>query len=248
VAQGGEDVWQRKASNAIARVPALGHGGAMQPLAIYDMDKTITRRATMPGWLVGWLIHEAPWRVLLAPAMITATLAYAARLVSRGRYKELMVALVMGRSVSATRVAARVESFVAGQLAHNLRAEAVAQIAADRNAGRRIVMATASNSFYAVAIGAALGIGDVISTRMRVDGDRLLARIDGENCYGAAKLRMVESWLAAHGLSDAPIRFYSDHDSDAPMFERAAEPVAANPDATLRTLARQRGWPIVDWS
>jgi HAD superfamily hydrolase (TIGR01490 family) len=232
---------------AIAPRRARGHGGAMQPLSIYDMDKTITRRATMPGWLTGWLLHEAPWRVLLAPAMVACAAAYAVGLLSRTRFKELIQALVMGRSVSAARVAARAERFVAAQIADNLRADALAQIASDRADGRRIVMATASNTFYADAIGAALGIDDVIATRVRRAGDQLLAVIDGENCYGAAKLRMVDAWLAQHGLTGAPIRFYSDHVSDAPMLERAAEPVAANPSAPLRALARQRGWPIVDW-
>jgi HAD superfamily hydrolase (TIGR01490 family) len=219
----------------------------MQPLAIYDMDKTITRHATMPGWLIGWLVHEAPWRVLLAPAMLACTLGYALKCVSRARYKELMQRLVMGASVPAARVAARAERFAVHQIAHNLRAEAVAQIATDRAQGRRVIMATASNAFYADAIGAALAIDYVIATRVVTAGGQLLARIDGENCYGAAKLRMVDNWLAVHGLSDAPIRFYSDHVSDAPMLERAAEPVAANPSAALRTLAQRRGWPIVDW-
>jgi phosphoserine phosphatase len=58
---------------------------------------------------------------------------------------------------------------------------------------------------------------------------------------------MVEDWLAAHALTGAPMRFYSDHPSDAPMFELADEAVAANPTRALRALAVARGWSIVDW-
>ena len=58
---------------------------------------------------------------------------------------------------------------------------------------------------------------------------------------------MVEAWLDAQGLTAAPLRFYSDHVSDAPMFERAAEPVAVSPSPALRRLATERGWPIRDW-
>ena len=43
------------------------------------------------------------------------------------------------------------------------------------------------------------------------------------------------------------IRFYSDHVSDAPVLEWADEPVAVNAHGPLRTLAKARGWPIVDW-
>jgi phosphatidylglycerophosphatase C len=219
----------------------------MQPLAIYDMDKTITRRATFPGWLAGWLVHEAPWRIVFGPMLMGAALGYALRLVSRTRLKELLQRWVMGSPVDAARVAARAQAFAKAQVAGNVHADALAQIAADRAQGRRIIMATASNAYYAAAIGAALGIEDVIATNVAGDRGQLLARINGENCYGDAKLRMVDAWLAVRGLSAAPIRFYSDHDSDAPMFERAAEPVAANPSPQLRRLALERGWPIFDW-
>ena len=45
----------------------------------------------------------------------------------------------------------------------------------------------------------------------------------------------------------AYIRFYSDHASDAPCLEWADEAFATNPHGRLRTLARTRGWTILDW-
>ena len=65
--------------------------------------------------------------------------------------------------------------------------------------------------------------------------------------YAAAKRAMVEDWLAAQALTGAPLRFYSDHPSDAPMFELADEAVAANPNRALRAMAVARGWAVVDW-
>jgi phosphoserine phosphatase len=44
------------------------------------------------------------------------------------------------------------------------------------------------------------------------------------------------------------VRFYSDHASDAPVFEWADEPVAVNPHDRLKRLAAERGWPVEDWS
>ena len=64
---------------------------------------------------------------------------------------------------------------------------------------------------------------------------------------GAAKLRMVEAWLARTGTQGAHIRFFSDHVSDLPVFERAAEQIATTPSPKLRALAEARGWAIVDW-
>ena len=76
---------------------------------------------------------------------------------------------------------------------------------------------------------------------------RVHAKIDGENCYGPAKLRMIERWLEAEGVTRAHVRFYSDHASDAPVFEWADEAVAVNPHDRLLNLAAQRGWEVVDW-
>ncbi len=218
----------------------------MQHLAVYDLDKTITHRATYAAWLVFWARRQVPWRLLLVPLSAVAGLLYVLKLIGRARLKTINHALLMGRADVAT-VAAEAAAFAAIQVATNVRAGALAQIAADRAEGRRIIIATASYRFYAGAIGAALGIDDVIGTRAVIAGTTLLPQIDGENCYAAAKRAMVEDWLAAHALTGAPMRFYSDHPSDAPMFELADEAVAANPNRALRALAQARGWAVVDW-
>ena len=153
----------------------------------------------------------------------------------------------MGRPARA-RVERRAREFAGRTLGGNVFAGALARLDAERAAGRRIVLATASYGFYADAIAARLGIADVVATRSVWDGDRLLPRIDGENCYDTAKRRMVEAWLAANGLTGAPIRFFSDHVSDLPMFELAAEQVATTPSPKLRAVAAARGWEIVDWT
>ena len=79
------------------------------------------------------------------------------------------------------------------------------------------------------------------------DGN-VLAGLEGENCYGPGKLRMIESWLADEGLKrdQIEVRFYSDHVSDAPVMDWADEPFAVNAHGPLRQLAKLRGWPVLD--
>jgi HAD superfamily hydrolase (TIGR01490 family) len=219
-------------------------------LAIYDMDKTVTRRPTYLPFLLHAARRLAPWRLLLLPVAGLLALAYAAGLIDRARLKELTYGLLVGRGVAPERVAPVVESFAEAQLAGNVLPGARAAIEADRRAGRRLVLATASYELYAGAIGRALGFDDVIATRTHTDAlGRVVARIDGANCYGSAKRDMVEAWLAEQGLvRDAVhIRFYSDHHSDAPMHRLADEAVAANPDARLARLAAAEGWQVVRW-
>jgi HAD superfamily phosphoserine phosphatase-like hydrolase len=123
-------------------------------------------------------------------------------------------------------------------------------IARDKSEGRRLVLATASYRLYADAIAKRLGFDDVIGTGSVIGLDeRIRSRIEGENAYGEAKLRMIAEWVEKSGLTGkhGHVRFYSDHASDAPTFEWADEPIAVNPHARLARLAIRRGWPIEDW-
>jgi len=217
-------------------------------LAIYDMDRTITRHGTYTPWLLFWASRRAPWRLLLLPLACALAVAYLLGLISRGRLKELNHLLLMGGAARRCDVDATAEAFAARVVPAAVFPGALAQIAADRAEGRRIVLATASYEFYATMIARRLGIDTVIATRSVWRGDRLCAKIAGQNCYDGAKLEMVEAWLATLPAPFGHIRFYSDHVSDEPLFERANEAVATTPSPALRALAVQRNWEIIDWS
>ena len=222
----------------------------MSDLAIYDMDRTLTRRATYTPFLVHCALRRAPWRLLFAPLVLLSMLAYVARLIDRAKLKEINHALLLGRAVHPADLKPLVDSFADATVRANIRPGALAAIERDREQGRRLVMATASYRLYASAIAERLGFDDVIGTGSIIGLDeRVHAKIDGENCYGPAKLRMIADWVDKSGLKGAHghVRFYSDHASDAPVFEWADEPVAVNPHGRLRRLADQRGWAVEDW-
>lgn len=219
-------------------------------LAIYDMDKTITRVPTYPGFLRHAALRLAPWRLVLLPLVGLSVLAYGMRLIDRQRLKEVNQRLLLGPHTRKSELATTAVSFAEKTIATNVHPGAFAAIAADRAAGRRLVMATASYRLYVEAIAHQLGFDDVIATNSLTGlDDRVIARVDGENCYGPAKLRMIVAWMEAQGIprDQAHIRFYSDHASDAPVLEWADEPFAVNAHDALRSLARDRGWTIVDW-
>lgn len=223
----------------------------MSDLAIYDMDRTVTRRATYTPFLLYCASRRAPWRLLFLPLVVGSMLAYVVRLIDRGRLKEINHRLLLGPKIHPRDLRRLAEAFADKQLANNIRPGARAAIARDKAEGRRLVLATASYRFYADAIAERLGFDDVIGTGSMIGLDnRVYAKIAGENCYGLAKMRMIADWVEASGLKRAHehVRFYSDHVSDRPAFEWADEPVAVNPHGRLRRLAQQRGWAIEDWA
>jgi phosphoserine phosphatase len=112
-------------------------------------------------------------------------------------------------------------------------------------------MATASYHIYANAIAARLGFTSVVATETQVDAKgKIIARINGDNCYGEAKLTMIEAWMEREGLRRevVHIRFYSDHVSDSPVHYWSDEPIAVNAHDRLARLALTEGWEIRDWS
>jgi HAD superfamily hydrolase (TIGR01490 family) len=221
----------------------------MSALAVYDMDKTVTRGPTYTPFLMHCAVRRAPWRLLLVPLVLLSVLAYALKLIDRARLKEINHHLLIGKAHQRD-LKPLVESFADRQVATNIRPGARRAISRDKADGRRLVLATASYRLYAEAIARRLGFDDVIGTGSIIGlDDRVHAKIDGENCYGPAKLRMIADWVEASGLTGAHghVRFYSDHVSDQPAFEWADEPVAVNPHGKLRRLAEQRGWAIEDW-
>ena len=222
----------------------------MSDLAIYDMDRTVTRQATYTPFLLHCAVHRAPWRLLLLPLVAASMLAYVARLIDRAKLKEINHRLLIGHRVHLSELKPLVESFADRQLATNIRPGARAAIARDKAEGRRLMLATASYRLYADAIAKRLGFDDVIGTGSVIGLDeRVHARIGGENCYGPAKMRMIADWVDASELkgTHGHVRFYSDHVSDRPAFDWADEPVAVNPHGKLRRLAEERGWPVEDW-
>ena len=218
-------------------------------LAIYDMDRTVTRRPTygLFMWHAVWRL--APWRALLAPALVVTGLLYLLRIIDRGRLKELNYRILIGR-VAPEKLDRVIQDFAEVQVRGNVMAAARARLAEDKAAGRRLVMATASYRLYAAAIAERLGFDDVIATDVEYDAHgRTVARIDGRNCYGLGKLDMIEAWLQQQGLEREAvhIRFYSDHISDAPVHHWSDEAFATNAHERLVRLAEMEGWEVLDW-
>lgn len=222
----------------------------MQHLAIYDMDKTITAQPTWTRFLVHAARLRSPWRLALLPVLGVAGLFYLLKLVDRAGLKQVSQRLMLGRALAPADMARVAEAFADIELQAGVLHGARARIEADRAAGYRLVMATASHAYYAAAIARRLGFDDVVATDAKRDAQgHILSELAGENCYGPVKLRMVENWMAGQGLARAQlfVRAYSDHVSDAPLLEWADEGFAVNAHGPLAALARARGWPLLDW-
>lgn len=219
-------------------------------LAIYDMDKTLTRRATYNGFLVHMAKHRAPWRLLLAPLLLFGLVLYYTKIWSRSQLKQFSQSILIGRRVKSEDYDRYLGSHADKVLHLNIYPQIKDRLRAEKADGYRHVIATASYRLYVTAIAERLEFDAVIATDLVTDGGgHILAEIDGENCYETAKLDKVKQWMAQHGLDRGAchIRAYSDHVSDWPLLDYADEAFATNPHQPLLEMAHAKGWQVIDW-
>ena len=126
-------------------------------------------------------------------------------------------------------------------------AEPLALVKEHHDRGEKVYIVSATLHEIVEQIAEDLGFdGAVGSTCEIVDGvytGRSLRAV-----HGAGKAEAVRSLAAAEGLDLAACTAYSDSYSDVPFLEAVGHPVAANPDRKLRRIARERGWPVVDFA
>ena len=220
-------------------------------IAIYDLDKTITRRPTFTHFLLFYARRTAPFRLVGLPIWIMALIGYRVGLYGRKPLKQFGISMFMGRNLDTETLAEVVTNFVSEAVLTDIQPGAAKSIENDRSQNQKLLIATAAPAFYANKIGDLMGFDAVVATqhRLRSDG-RICHFIDGENCYGPEKLKMVKTWFDAQGLKreDCHISVYSDHASDAPLMDWAHAAYLVNPSAKLRKLAAQKNWQVRDFS
>ena len=114
-----------------------------------------------------------------------------------------------------------------------------------RSAGDTLLIITATNAFVTSPIADRLGIEHLIATEPERADDAFTGRVAGTPSFREGKVSRLHEWLATTGYSLSGSHFYSDSHNDLSLLELVDHPVAVDPDDPLRTVAEERGWPII---
>jgi HAD superfamily hydrolase (TIGR01490 family) len=140
------------------------------------------------------------------------------------------------------------EEWFAESVVHHVQDAGRRAVERHRENGDLVAIVTGATPYAALPLARELGIDHVIATELEVSGDgAFTGRVAPPINYGVGKVTRVERLAKIHGFSPEESTFYSDSITDLPLLERVGTPVAVNPDARLRRIAKKRGWRIEEW-
>ena len=121
-------------------------------------------------------------------------------------------------------------------------------VASHRAAGDVCVIITATNSFVTAPIAKEYDVEFLIATEPAHHAGEFTGLVHGVPSFREGKITRLEAWMASHGWTwgdFADSTFYSDSLNDLPLLTLVKNPVAVDPDDTLRAHAEQHGWRIL---
>jgi HAD superfamily hydrolase (TIGR01490 family) len=122
---------------------------------------------------------------------------------------------------------------------------ALAQLHLD--AGQRVWLVTAAPAELASLLARRLGLTGALGPVSEVKGGIYTGRLVGEPLHGPAKAEAITALAEKEGLDLTLCSAYSDSANDLPMLSAVGHPVAVNPDATLKRIAKENEWEIRDF-
>src|SRR5688572_24125032 len=201
--------------------------------AFFDLDKTVIARASMvafgkPLYRHGLLSRWLLLRALYGQLVYLYLGADEARL---ARMRNAVLALTKGWDhVHVSRIVEEALEEVVDPIVFD---EALDLMRTHRDAGRRVVIISASPAEVVVPLAGYLGADEAVATRARLDDD---GRYSGElefYAYGPHKAEAMREMAEEEGVDLEASYAYSDSITDLPMLEAVGHPVVVNPDREL---------------
>jgi HAD superfamily hydrolase (TIGR01490 family) len=211
--------------------------------ALFDVDNTL-----IPGqacevrffrylWakgLVGWreLRRSLSWLIRQGPSVSIHPLR------ERKVYLE-------GKDPSVIEACAR--EFFHGDMLRRMSVKGRERLEAHRQSGHQVVLISGAPDFLITPLAAALNVPTLFAARLERHRGRYTGAVVPPLPYGAGKRQLIVSHAQEKGLELASSFAYGDSPGDTEILELVGYPVVVNPIRGMLRIARDRGWPVVNW-
>jgi len=220
---------------------------ATRAAAFFDLDKTLIAGSSLVGMARG--LHRRD----LCDAGTVAQLRWQhlrghldrAAQASGQQDSPGDVAMSWAQGRYRAEVQAVTDEIVDAYIAPRVYTEMAALVTQHEGDGMLTFVATAAPAEVAATVARGLGMtGGLGTTAETNDAGRYSGRANGAVLHGEAKAVAVAAHAASAGIDLAESVAYADSMADAPLLELVGRAEVVNPDASLRRLACQKGWPI----
>jgi HAD superfamily hydrolase (TIGR01490 family) len=118
-----------------------------------------------------------------------------------------------------------------------------------KEAGDRLLIITATNSFITKPIGELFGIDELIGTDPEENEGEFTGKVKGTPSFKEGKVTRLFDWLGEKNFKLADFEktfFYSDSHNDLALLEVVTNPVVVNGDKILLEKAQEKNWPTLN--
>lgn len=193
-------------------------------IAAFDFDATLTRHDSVVPFLRSFIGNGRLAAGLVRRAhRVLPALARRDRDALRSATTEVVL-----KGVSRAEIDRHAAESAARILADGLRHDTEARLRWHVGQGHRVLIVSASYEQYVALVGAQLGVEAVLATRVEFDDDDVCTgMLQGPNCRAEEKVRRLQQWMGASGITraQATIWAYGDSNGDRAMLELADHPV-----------------------
>ena len=140
------------------------------------------------------------------------------------------------------------EEFMRNKMRPIMGAKARDLVRRHQAAGDLCMIVTATNSFVTAPIAREFGVEYLIATEPEQKDGEFTGRVAGVPSFREGKVVRMENWLAERGWNWESFEkswFYSDSLNDLPLLCKVRQPIAVDPDPTLRAYAEEQGWTVI---
>lgn len=114
-----------------------------------------------------------------------------------------------------------------------------------KDAGDRVMIITATNTFITRPIGLRYGIDTLLGTEGEIVNGRYTGEVAGTPTFQEGKVIRLNAWLKENNETLEGSFFYSDSHNDLPLLKSVETPIVVDGDETLLAYAKEHGWNCI---
>ena len=215
-------------------------------LALFDLDNTLLTGDSDSGWIAYLVDQDILDRQTFEQQNAVFFAQYQAGTLDIDEYHAFQM-----QSLTCLPRAAlerHLDDYLETRIRPMITEKARSQVNRHLENGDLCALVTATNCFITSPICREFGIPHLIATVAAQENGEFTGKPRGTPSFREGKISRVDEWLESLGLWRGSFErswFYSDSLNDLPLLEIVSDPVAVNPDPTLRAHAERAGWEIL---